>query len=104
MNGFQPSSIEVGDQILAVNDQKGCAEDLMVAWRRIRHNGTAWPGGSPLAPLRLTTLRPLLLLPLTVRVEPEKDIGLQVASTGVIEEINAGGLVAELNSACPGTV
>jgi hypothetical protein len=92
--------IELGDRITEVDGEVvsgGNAQDLLSA--RLS------PDGKLFGELCVTLLRPRLVQPLVVQMQPGEQLGLdvEITATNIIQSIDAG-LVADLNKVYPGSI
>jgi hypothetical protein len=108
---FSPGSqmfgaIELGDRIIAVDGvvatPEETAHDLVNARLQDGKLGTDGPFGRDLS---LTLLRPMMVQPMVVQMQPSEQLGVDVdvMQTNRIQTIDDG-LIAELNKVYPGSV
>jgi hypothetical protein len=91
-----PDSLALGDRIIEVEGKTGQACELL---------GALLQDGKLTGELRVKLLRPLMVQPMVVQMQPGEQLGLDVdiANTNTIQCINAG-LVADLNKVYPGAI
>jgi hypothetical protein len=97
LNREKPGSVELGDRIVEVEGKTGQALDLLSAWvvdGRLTSN------------IRVKLVRPLLLQPVVVQMQPGRPLGVDIAldGTNIITGLAEDGLVAEINKVHPNTV
>merc|ERR1719313_2123723 len=97
LNRERPGSIELGDRIVEVEGKTGQANDLLSAWV---------VDGKLTANIRVKLVRPLLLQPVVVQMQPGRPLGVDIALDGsnIITGIAEDGLVAEINKAYANTI
>jgi C-terminal processing protease CtpA/Prc len=96
LNRDKPGSIELGDRIVEVEGKTGPANELLSAWV---------VDGKLTADIRVKLVRPLLIQPVVVKMQPGQPLGMDIAldGTNIIQGIHDG-LVADLNKAYPNTI
>jgi hypothetical protein len=94
LNESEPGSVELGDRIVEVEGKGGRMHDLFAPWLR---------DGKLTGSLRVTLLRPILVQPVVLLVEPGKKLGIGISDQNVIHSIDKG-LVSELNRVSPGSI
>lgn len=89
------TEVEVGDRIVEVAGKSGNAQDLLSAFLS---RGMLGEEDELAEDVSITLLRPLLVQPVVVQMQPGEELGLDVdiANTNVIQTIDSG-LVADLN-------
>lgn len=97
LNLIEAGAVELGDRIIEVNGTAGPAHELLTPL--LQENGTF------LGELRITLLRPILVQPVVVQMQPGNELGLDVdlSSTNVIQFIDKG-LISDLNEVYPGSI
>jgi C-terminal processing protease CtpA/Prc len=96
LNSAKPGSVELGDRIVEVEGKTGEANELLSPWV---------VDGKLTANIRVKLVRPLLIQPVVVQVQPGQPLGMDIATDGtnIIQCIDDG-LVADLNKVCPNTI